>query len=79
MADVELKPCPICHGKAELYSPRVVIGEEDADTNYIMPYCTACGLMARKVRFTNYSKVSEDYLKAQTQATSLWNTRKDTQ
>lgn len=71
----ELKPCPFCGAKAEIYQPAICLGDDDADVDWLRPVCTGCGIGGISVRFRDHRRASPDYIDARNKAIYAWNRR----
>lgn len=77
MNDGDLKLCPFCGGEAEIYTPAICMGDDDADVDWMRPVCKGCGIGGLVVRFRDHRRNSKDFMRAKTNAIAAWNTRAD--
>lgn len=72
---INLEPCPFCRGSAEVYTPTIVLGDDDTDVDYMYAHCTRCHVRGPTVRFCDHRRASTDYQAALTKVADHWNTR----
>ncbi len=72
--ETKLADCPFCGDQPLIYTPPILLGDDDADVDWLQ---VVCGCMASGPRFPfrDHNRKSENYISVRSKAIAAWNQR----
>ncbi len=73
----KLLPCPFCGGEAHIYTPPIILGDDERDVDWMAVRCGECGVSRGHSQFSDHNRQSVDFQRAKDEVTALWNNRRN--